>query len=123
MKAAALVASYRLATLVVPFRRISRMESEEPETSRLAPSTVEHLAWAVSTAARAVPGGNCLPQALALRQLLRRRQEPSVLRLGVRRDDKGRLQAHAWVDWDGRTVIGGDVGHLVPLATAKTAAE
>jgi hypothetical protein len=47
---------------------------------------------------------NCLPRALTLSWLLARRSVPSQLRVGVRRDDRGALAAHAWVEVDGRPV-------------------
>jgi Transglutaminase-like superfamily len=38
--------------------------------------------------------------------LLRRRGFVTDLRIGVMRGDSGRLEAHAWVELDGRILIG-----------------
>lgn len=46
----------------------------------------------------------CLPQALATRWMLRRRQVPSALHLGLA--DARSLDAHAWVTVGPRTVVG-----------------
>jgi hypothetical protein len=45
----------------------------------------------------------CLPRSLMLWWLLRRRGIESDLRIGVRTSD-GRLEAHAWVECDGRVL-------------------
>lgn len=47
---------------------------------------------------------NCLPRALTLSWLLARRNVSSQLRVGVRRDERGALAAHAWVEVNGRPV-------------------
>jgi hypothetical protein len=77
----------------------------------------DQIGWAVSVAGRYVPGGGtCLPQALATHVLLEREGYAARLRIGLARDEDGRLQAHAWVESLGRVVIGGsDVGRYTPL--------
>jgi len=115
LQATFLVAAARVATLVLPYQRIAALTASRTARSHLAPAAIDQLAWAVTAAGRAVPGGNCLPQALALQVLLKRRGEPASLRLGVARDEQGGLHAHAWVDCQDRTVIGGDVAHMAPL--------
>jgi hypothetical protein len=64
------------------------------------------IAIAVRRASRLVPGATCLPQALATRAMLKRRGIVSELRIGVARDTRGDVQAHAWVEVAGRVVIG-----------------
>jgi len=69
--------------------------------------SAKQTAWAIETASRHLPGvGNCLVQALACRTMLTRRGCPARLRLGVGRDKEGRFRAHAWVESEGRIVIG-----------------
>ena len=57
--------------------------------------------------------------------LLGRQGEPSVVRLGVAKDDRGLLQAHAWLESNGVVVIGGEVelGQFTPLARDGAAAQ
>lgn len=74
------------------------------------------LVWAVRTAGRYVPSSRpCLTQALVLDSYLRRRGYPSRIALGVARG-AGRLEAHAWVESEGRVVLGGeDLARYVEL--------
>jgi hypothetical protein len=60
------------------------------------------LARLVAIASRhGVVRGNCLSQSLTLQRLLRRQCIASELRIGVRRAGAA-LEAHAWVELDGR---------------------
>ena len=49
----------------------------------------------------------CLVQAICVKWLLNRNNIPSVLYFGVRIDDPKSLKAHAWIDVQQDTVIGG----------------
>jgi hypothetical protein len=60
---------------------------------------------AVEAASRFVPASNCLSEALTGWVLLTRANALPELRVGVIRAP--RLEAHAWVETDGRVVIGG----------------
>jgi hypothetical protein len=78
--------------------------------------TPEALARAVSAVARRIPGATCLTQALALDLLLRRRGVVARLVVGV--SNRGeRFGAHAWLEYEGRVLIGGDVRHYQPFRT------
>ena len=61
----------------------------------------------MAAASRRVPKATCLTQAIALRTLLARDGKESELRIGVAKAEDGRLEAHAWLESDGRIVIGG----------------
>ena len=86
------------------------------------------LVWecshAVSRAARLVPRASCLTQALVLQRLLARRGQKCALFLGVDRPGlkvasaarSGRdFEAHAWIEWHGRVLIGGDISRWTPF--------
>ena len=75
-------------------------------------------AHAIKRAARLVPGASCLTQALALQNVLSRCGESTSLVLGVDADDK-RFQAHAWIEWQGRVIIGGPVERWKPLLSVS----
>jgi len=81
---------------------------------------VRHVVWAVTAASRRLPGGStCLSRALSVQALLARAGYPSRLHFGVVRGDHDQLEGHAWVECDGRIVIGGsasEIGHFTPLA-------
>ena len=68
---------------------------------------VGDLVWAVGVAARWVPGTTCLSLALALQRLLSAHGHASELHIGVAHDG-GQFAAHAWVEHDGRILIGED---------------
>ena len=104
--AAALVAGFRLAICVLPFRVVrgwvQRLSVERSSTNRDA----EMIGRAVEAAARRVPFSNCLSNALAGQILMSRSGVDSEIRIGVARETDGRVTGHAWVECDGRGVIG-----------------
>jgi hypothetical protein len=69
--------------------------------------SVEQLVWAVETVSRYLPHATCLTQALAAQGLLFQSGFPSQVEIGVAKDDRRRLQAHAWVVCYGQVVLGG----------------
>ena len=69
--------------------------------------SVDNVLWAVTVASRFVPQATCLTQALAGQVLLVRRGHLAHLCIGVARSQTGQFQAHAWVEYQGRVVLGG----------------
>jgi hypothetical protein len=61
---------------------------------------------AVMRASRCVPGTNCLTRALATQFLLHCQGCHTGLQIGVAVCDHGRLQAHAWLEYEGKVLIG-----------------
>jgi hypothetical protein len=61
---------------------------------------------AVRRASRHVPRATCLTQAIASEIMLARHGHSSNLRIGVTKDAKGVFGAHAWLEVQGRVVIG-----------------
>ncbi|MFO7544718.1 MAG: lasso peptide biosynthesis B2 protein [Trueperaceae bacterium] len=76
------------------------------------------VGWAVSSAARFVPGATCLPQAMAAQALLARRGIGSIIQTGFDRTDAKGVEGHAWLVCDGEVVVG-DIGldRFVPVAS------
>lgn len=65
------------------------------------------MASVVRSCGRRIGGGqHCLTQALALQILMGRQGQPCELCIGVRKDVRGCLQAHAWVQAEGQVVLG-----------------
>lgn len=102
-EAAVLLFAARIAIEVAPLHRWSRaITSASPgngatggEAARVAAVAVER---AVRRASRNLPGTHlCLPQALAGRWMLARRDIESQLYLGTRRRPDGALDHHAWL--------------------------
>jgi hypothetical protein len=114
VSAATLLAVTRLALWLLPFRLVHRAAAARrrvPSGRCRARATVpaERIVWAVGAASRVVPRSTCLVRALAARRLLGRHGHPSELRLGVARGADGAFEAHAWLEQDGRVLIGGPV--------------
>ena len=113
----------RVGLRVLPFLTLQRVldrfvalpivRQHGPAASHVVPS----VNWAMTTASARLPA-TCLVQALAAGVMLRRRGLACRLRLGVRTregESGARLEAHAWVECDGRIAIG-EVAHLSELA-------
>lgn len=84
------------------------------------------MIWAVEAVGnRLFPSSPCLTQALVIQRLLRRHGRHSELRIGVRKDERGKFGAHAWVESEGRVVIGGEAlsEGFVPLPSAERTTE
>ena len=110
LRALATVAGIRVALTVLPsrliIRAVVRLSSARPGVRRsLDP---RGIARAVERVSRHVPGATCLTQALAAHLLLWKHGHASRLCLGVARTDVGDFRAHAWLESQGRIVIGAD---------------
>ncbi len=102
-----MLATTRIALWVAPFRMVLRFADryfEEPVDDGLTPAKIT---WAVSAVSRRMLRNKpCLTQALVLLMMFRRRSYPATLRIGVVKNAKGGLEAHAWVESEGQIVIG-----------------
>jgi hypothetical protein len=80
----------------------------------------EQVIWAVTAASRRVPGRTtCLSRALTVQAMLARSGYPSRLQVGVVRGKQGQVEGHAWVEYEGRVLIGGtpsEIEAFTPLA-------
>jgi hypothetical protein len=95
----------RLVTWVLPFPVGRRLLVGKRRTSRQT-VTGDQIRWAMHHAQRVIPRATCLPQAIAAESLLTRGGLPAHLQIGVKKTSDGRLTAHAWVESDGRIVVG-----------------
>ncbi len=114
--------SMRLLPLQTFLRLSSRVTSMSTRRSRCADrASIDRVAWAVEVASRHTFGTKtCLNQALAAQMLLARRGYPALLHIGVAKGKEGRFQAHAWVESEGKVVIGGSgVECFTPLAVLE----
>jgi Transglutaminase-like superfamily len=120
LRASVAVVGFRVALSTLPFRWV-RSIGERTARPRRGPRGRrgrDDLSWAVAAASRRVPRATCLTQALALQTLLAREGYESDLHIGVARSGDGGLEAHAWLESDGRIVIGGGgVERFTPLAS------
>ncbi len=115
--ALAVLSLVRLALWVVPFgllrRALARVRKRPARAGDSVPR--EWISRAVEFTAHWVPYASCLSKALAGYVLLRRFGYDGVLHLGVTGGEAERFRAHAWLECDGRVIIGGGPGEFVPL--------
>lgn len=100
-----LVVSFGLR--LMSFRSLLRLFQKPRHTdSVLPPDAIARLVWLVEAAGRrSFTKPRCLQQALVLSWLLGRRGLRPHLRIGISRQS-GRLSAHAWLEQDGRVILG-----------------
>lgn len=104
----------------VPFTTLRRMVVRSPRN--LASPNVDRrlpdqVVWAVTVLCQLAPQrATCLIQALTAQAMLARRGYPSRLQIGVMRGSQGGLDGHAWVEHEGRILIGGSAPELARFA-------
>jgi len=108
MRAAFAVVSAKVAvrTMRLPAARaaITRLEHIGWIVTR---ARADRIVWAVETAGRAIPGmKNCLVQAVAAEAMLLRAGHSCELRIGAAKTGPRELIAHAWLESEGRVLIG-----------------
>ena len=123
-KATLLLGAIRVGLWLLPFRTLRGLLDKASGFHGLRETDYQPtdvVVWAVEVAAKYMPGfSTCLTKALAAQVLLSRRGQPVLLRIGVVRSAEGKFEAHAWVESDGRVVIGGyELERYTPLAALK----
>lgn len=84
--------------------------------------SVSKIVWAVNAASRHTPGGvKCLARALTAQVLMNYHGHSPELRLGVAKQESGKLEAHAWLEYQGKVTIGylPDLSRFMPLPSLK----
>ena len=67
----------------------------------------DRLVWSVGVVSRYIPKAACLAQAITTQLLLQQAGHQACLHIGVTEAEKGGLKAHAWVESQGKVLIGG----------------
>ena len=98
-------------------RAIDRLSKIEPGGAAPQPRLVRKVIWSINVVSTYLPFRNCLNRALAAQLLLARRGQPVDLSIGVRRSTEGEFKAHAWIEYNGRVVLGhvAELSELTPL--------
>lgn len=129
VRALLLVVATRVALWVLPYRWVQRALNPERALSEKDDAHVEtrygrRVVWAVDAVARRVlPKKPCLTQALVARWLLAKGGLATDLRIGVAFGDKKDLMAHAWLEQEGRVIMGGATSaRYTPLTPLREAA-
>lgn len=117
--AALLMSAIRLGLGLLPFRVLRRVVNSltvvRPVPQQI---SINQVVWAVEVASKYMPGGvKCLARALTTQILLSWRGYQTELRIGVAKNPQGQLEAHAWVESQGRVIMGGlaDLTRFTPL--------
>jgi len=118
-----LLVAIRLGLWLVPFdvlRRFLNNLSRAPQAENTDEAALRRIVWAVSSIGGRFPR-SCLTQALATQVMLGRRGYVASLRIGVALNEDGALRAHAWLETDGKIIIGGSQSrtHFSPMPPLK----
>jgi hypothetical protein len=106
-RAAVIVPLVRLALSLLPFRAVHRMVARSVRRGHRADGvSAARVIWGVRAVAARVPAATCLTQALAASVLLARYGHEATLRVGVAKDERGNLRAHAWLESGGEPILG-----------------
>lgn len=114
----------RLAVLILPFRWITpflgtHMAISDEHHAAAGRETEISVSRAILTMSRHLPWEcKCLAQSISGKMMLRRRQIPSTLYLGVTKKEDGDLNAHAWLRVGDIIILGG--GGLERFAVVST---
>lgn len=95
---------FRFSTLL---RILERIAVQSISLSQKSSLSTDKIASAITTTSLYVCGATCLARALAANVLLQQHGHPSLLRIGVAKDELERLEAHAWVESQGKILLGG----------------
>jgi hypothetical protein len=105
-----LVAAVGLVLRLVPFRflkkSLSKRLSAKIEEAPADWLQINKIVRSVKLSSRFVPFATCLAQSLAALLLIKLKGQHSVLKIGVTKDEKQHFKAHAWLETNGRIIIG-----------------
>lgn len=78
------------------------------------------IVWAVEVAARHVPGVTCLVQSVVGLEMLRQAGYQAEIQVGINGTPEQPLRAHAWVESEGRILLGGErsASQYIPLSSS-----
>lgn len=110
LEALAALSAFKLGLWLLPFPTVRRFIRKHAQVKRVQVdrATIRRVVWALNIISLYLPiFKNCLNRALAAQLLLGRRGQPADLRIGVARGAGGEFKAHAWIESEGRVVLGG----------------
>lgn len=104
----ALVASGALVKLR-PYRDLRKRLQSTPivAAAQKERPSLAHITKILAAVALRMPWATCLIQAIAAQNVLADHGYASALKIGVSADASGEFAAHAWLEQDGRVLIGG----------------
>lgn len=112
----------RLGLYFLPFQSLQRLLANisqvKSDNQKGRQNELGKIVRAVNISSRYLPGDvKCLARALTTQVLMSRRGFLPELRIGVAKGEKGQLEAHAWVENQGKVVIGHlrNLSHFTPM--------
>lgn len=125
VKSAILLVLIRLGLFLFSFKTLLRIvewiKIKSRQASHINGIGSDRIAWAVVVTSRYIPFTKCLAQALVTQVLYSRYGYTAHLRIGVAKDGPEKLKAHAWVESQGKIVIGDlkNLSQFSPLVCLK----
>lgn len=104
----------RIAILFIPFRVVKKFLGIPKKESSYEMKIEEYrrakrIAWAVSEASKYTPWqSKCFVKAITAQWMLKRYKIYSTIYLGINKDEKNNMEAHAWLRSGGMFVTGGN---------------
>lgn len=118
-----LLATIRLGLWLLEFRIllkvINKLSTRKLPFSKL---TLKKIIWGVNVATRYMPGGaKCLARALTTQVLMSHSGFSPELCIGVAKGESGELEAHAWIKYQEKIVIGyiADLSRYIQLPSLE----
>jgi len=116
----------RLGLWLLPFQTLrqllTKISQVNPKRQKLNRVSVGKIIWAVNVSSYYMPGSvKCLARALTTKVFLNRYGYSANLQIGVAKGKEGQLEAHAWVESQGKVVIGylSNLSHFTPLPSLE----
>lgn len=114
-----LMIKVRLTLWIVPFSRFQKSYAQiEPDPVKN-DIPVCRLIWSVKVISPYVPRATCLTNALTGQSLLSQHGYPSLVKIGVGKSAEGQFEAHAWLEYNGKAVVGESEKDFIPLYDLK----
>lgn len=88
---------------------------EKAENSDKKDVNISKLIWALKMVKQLLPGITCLNGALAGYYLLLDHGYSGQVKIGVGKSISGDFEAHAWLEYNGETIVGESEKYYVPL--------
>lgn len=117
-----LLAGIRLGLWLLRFGTLLKLLNKISQPRQISRRiSISKIVWAVNAATRYVPGAKCLARALATQVLMNRYGYSPELRIGVTKNQTGKLEAHAWIEYQGLVIIGNlqDLSRYMPLPSLE----
>lgn len=101
----------RISFLVLKFPALqnilNKISQFNPHEIVCSEELTDKIVWRVEISSQLSPGGvKCLARALLVHTLMKRAGFNPILRIGVTDNPLKNFQAHAWVEYEGKIVIG-----------------